>query len=84
LIIAYPTGFARGILSTVTVQAIEAGISVHKEPAIAWESPFTRELRHFYRCIREGTTCCTPVTAARANIALIIDIVRAFPTRKAG
>jgi len=84
VIVAYPTGFARGILSTVTVQAIEAGISVRKEPAIAWESPFTRELRHFYSCIREGAACRTPVTAARDDIALIIDIVRAFQTRKAG
>jgi len=84
VIVAYPTGFARGILATVTVQAIEAGISVRKEPAIAWESPFTRELRHFYSCIREGAACRTPVTAARDDIALIIEIVRAFQTRKSG
>ena len=82
VIISYPTGFARGILSTVTVQGIDAdGTTFKKEPAIAWESAFVRELRHFHECITEGTKSRTSVESARYDIALIIDIINAYVTR---
>ena len=55
VIVKYPTGFSRGLLSTVTVHEIEAdGTTVLKEPAIVWESAFSREIRHFHTCITEG------------------------------
>ena len=76
VIVSYPTGFARGILSTVTVQGIDAdGTTFKKEPAIAWESAFVRELRHFHECITEGKESRTSVESARNDIALIIDII---------
>lgn len=81
VIVTYPTGFARGILSRVTVQGVDAnGITYRQEPALDWESAFSRELRHFYDCIRNGATCRTPIAGARADIALIIDIIRAYQT----
>jgi predicted dehydrogenase len=77
--VSYPTGFARGILSTVTVHEISAdGTTQRKQPAVEWESAFVRELRHFHACIREGTPCRTPVADARHDIALIIDIVTRY------
>lgn len=81
VIVTYPTGFARGILSKVTVQGVDAnGITYKQEPALDWESAFSRELRHFYDCIRNGATCRTPIASARDDIALIIDVIRAYQT----
>jgi predicted dehydrogenase len=82
VLVSYPTGFARGILSTVTIQEIGPdGTSRRIDPAVEWESAFTRELRHFYDCITHGTPCRTPVSAARDDIALIIGITRAYLSR---
>lgn len=84
VLITYPTGFARGILSTVTVLEVDdRGSAQRRDPAIDWESAFVRELRHFHCCITQGVACRTPVAAARDDIALIIDIVRAYLDRKA-
>jgi len=83
VIVSYPTGFARGILSTVTVQGIDAdGTTFRKEPAVAWESAFVRELRHFHESITNGTTSRTSVASARDDIALIIDIVKSYIARE--
>lgn len=82
VVVAYPTGFARGILSTVTVQGIDGqGVSYRQEPAIAWEGAFVRELRHFHDCIANGVPCRTPVASARDDIALIIDVIKAYQAR---
>jgi len=79
VILSYPTGFARGILSTVTVQGIDAdGTAFKKEPAIAWESAFVRELHHFHECITQGKKSRASVESARDDIALIIDIINAY------
>jgi predicted dehydrogenase len=79
VILSYPTGFARGLLSQVVVQGVDAqGVSYKQEPAIDWESAFSREMRHFYDCIRNGATCRTPVESARDDIALIINIVKNY------
>jgi predicted dehydrogenase len=78
VIVSYPTGFSRGILSTVTVQGIDAaGVTYRKEPAIAWESAFVREMRHFHACITQDATCRTPVESARDDIRFIIDVIEA-------
>ena len=79
VIVKYPTGFSRGILSTVTVHEIDAdGTTVLKEPAIEWESAFSREIRHFHASITEGIPNRTSVADARNDIGLIINIVRAY------
>lgn len=79
VLISYPTGFARGALSTVTVQEIdEKGTTVRQEPAIDWETAFRRELRHFHECITQGTPPRTPVQSARNDIKLIIDIIEKY------
>lgn len=76
VLLSYPTGFARGVLSTVVVQGVdEDGTSYRKEPAVDWETAFKRELRHFYDCVVDGVPCRTPVESARDDISLIIDII---------
>ena len=83
VIVSYPTGFSRGILSEVTIHGIDTdGTTYSKTPAIEWESAFVRELRHFHACITEGETCYTALESARNDITLIIDIVRCYVERK--
>ena len=83
VLVSYPTGFARGILSTVVLHEInEVGETSTRQPALAWESPFVRELRHFHSCITGQEACRTPVAEARDDIRLIIDITRSFIERR--
>ena len=83
VIVSYPTGFSRGILSEVTIHGIDAdGTTYSKTPAVEWESAFVSELRHFHACITEGETCYTSLESARNDIALIIDIVRCYIQQK--
>lgn len=82
VILSYPTGFSRRVLTKLVVQGIDAdGNSFYKEPAIPWESGFTRELRHFRKCITQGTPSRSSIADARHDIALIIDITKAYITR---
>ena len=79
VLLSYPTGFARGIPSAVTVQEIDSGGTASvRQPAIDWESAFSRELRHFHACITDGAPNRTPVADARHDVALIIDIIGAY------
>lgn len=83
VIVSYPTGFSRGILSEVTIHGIDTdGTTYSKTPAIEWESAFVRELRHFQACITENETCYTSLASARNDISLIIDIVRCYVQRE--
>ncbi len=82
ILLSYPTGFSRGILSTLEVQTLDAsGEAITQRPAIAWESAFVRELRHFHDCITENKTPRTPLDEARHDIALVIDIIKAYLNR---
>lgn len=75
--LSYPTGFARGILSTLHLQELDGeGNPVGRTPAIEWESPFVCELREFHRCIRTGAQPRTPLEEARLDVELIIAITR--------
>lgn len=78
VIVSYATGFSRGVSTVVIEELDSAGRTVRQEPAMDWESPFRRELRHFYDCIAHGATPRSPVAEAREDISLIIDIVRAY------
>ena len=79
VVLSYPTGFSRGILSTLTVKGVdENGRAFTTHPEIEWENPFRRELAHFHRCITGGDKCRTPVVDARQDVALIIDIVQRY------
>ncbi|MDE0552689.1 MAG: Gfo/Idh/MocA family oxidoreductase, partial [Candidatus Poribacteria bacterium] len=71
VIVSYPTGFSRGILSEVTIHGIDAdGTTYSKTPAVEWESAFVTELRHFHACITEGEACYTSLESARNDISL--------------
>ena len=79
VIVSYPTGFSRGILSTVSIQGIDSqGTTYRSEPYIDWDSAFVQELRHFQDCIVNGKTSRTSLEHARKDVALIIDIIGAY------
>lgn len=79
VIVSYPTGFSRGLLSSVSVQGInDNGTTYRTEPAIDWASAFIRELRHFQECIVHGKTSRTSLDHARKDVGLIIDITKAY------
>ena len=81
VLVSYPTGFARGILSRVVLQGTDdRGTAYRTEPAVDWESAFLRELLHFHECITTGVPNRTPLVDARADIKLIIDIVKRYRT----
>ena len=83
VLVSYPTGFSRGILSEVTIHGIDFdGTTYSKTPAIEWESAFVRELRHFHACITEVETCYTSLESARDDIELIINIVKCYVNGK--
>ena len=76
VLLSYPTGFARGLLSSLVIQGTDAaGTAYRTEPAVDWESAFLRELRHFHQCIVDGTENRTPLASARDDIGLILDII---------
>jgi predicted dehydrogenase len=79
--VSYETGFSRG-LSRVRIQQIDdRGSSVSTEPAMDWESPFRRELRHFHDCIVNGTASRSPISEVGKEIGLVIDIIGAYQSR---
>ena len=82
VILSYPTGFARGILSEVKVYGLDDdGTTFSKEPAIDWEMAFSRELLHFHECVVGGTASRSSVASARDDISLIINITKSYLAR---
>ena len=77
VILSYPTGFSRGLLSEVVIRGVsEQGEPFERRPAVDWESPFVAELRHFHACVTKGATCRTPLGEARHDVQLVVDIAR--------
>ena len=77
--LSYPTGFSRGIPSTLEIRGVDGdGRPFRQQPFVDWEIPFVRELRHFHACITAGVRCRTSLASARDDVALVADIVRAY------
>ena len=78
VIVSYPTGFSRDVASVRIHEIDRDGNTFAKEPAVDWESPFRRELRHFHDCIVNGKMPKSPLIDAGQDVALVIDIVKAY------
>ena len=76
VIVSYTTGFQKAVSPIKIVEIENSGITVRKEPALSWENPFRRELRHFHDCIINEETPKANVQSARNDISLIIDIIK--------
>lgn len=79
VIVSFPSGFSRGLPSIVTLQGMEDGGQPSTKQLSWHENSFKRELIHFRDCILTGKQ---PNTAGRdvvADIALVRDIIQAYP-----
>jgi len=73
----FPTGFARGLPSTVTLHGMDADRQPWRKE-LAWhDNPFLLELRAFRTCVIEGATVITDGRSAVHDVALVRDIVLA-------
>ena len=77
-IVSFPTGFARGLPSIVTLHGMDADRTPWRQEYQWHDNPFKLELQHFGACIRSGTQPITPGREAIADVALVGDIVKAY------
>jgi len=82
VIASFPTGFARGLPSTVTLHGMDSdGIAWRKE--FSWhDNPFKLELQHFRDCVLSDRRPDTDGRDAVHDIALVRDIVLAYLNRQ--
>ena len=75
--ISFPTGFSRGLPTTVIVQEPDAdGTPMRRE--LCWhENPFKRELEHFHAAVTMGGSLHTPGDELKDHLMLVREIVRA-------
>ncbi len=75
---SFPTGFARGLPSYVTLHGMEADRTPWRKEFSWHDNPFKLELQHFGECIRTGAQPITPGRDAVADVQLVGDIVRTY------
>ena len=81
VLVSFPTGFARGLPSTVTLHGMDADRTPWRQEYQWHDNPFKLELQHFGECIRGGTQPLTPGRDAVADIALVGEIVKTYLRR---
>jgi predicted dehydrogenase len=74
----FPTGFARGLPSTVTLHGMDADRTPWRKELSWHENPFLVELREFRQCVLEGAPVITEGRSAVHDVALVRDIVLAY------
>jgi hypothetical protein len=78
---SFPTGFARGLPSYVTLHGMDADGTPWRREYSWHDNPFKLELQHFGESIRAGQPPLTPGSEAIADIQLVGDIVKTFLRR---
>jgi predicted dehydrogenase len=81
VIASFPTGFARGLPSFVTLHGMEENGLPWKQEFAWHDNPFKLELQHFRECILNGRQPITPGREAIHDIALVRDIILAYVNR---
>ncbi len=84
VLVSFPTGFARGIPSYVTLHGMNTDRTPWRQEFSWHDNPFKLELIHFGACIRTGTQPITTGRDAIADIALVGDIVKTYLARNQG
>src|SRR5919202_222009 len=75
VLVSFPTGFARGLPSYVTLHGMDADRTAWRREYSWHDNPFKLELQHFGSCIRSGQQPSTPGRDAVADIELVGNIV---------
>lgn len=78
VIASFPTGFARGLPSTVSVHGMDADGLAWRRDSSWHDNPFKLELQHFGHCIRTGERPETDGRSTIHDIALVREIVLAY------
>ncbi len=78
VLVSFPTGFARGLPSYVTLHGMDADRTAWRREYAWHDNPFKLELIHFGHCIRTSTQPITPGRDAVADVRLVGDIVKAY------
>ena len=78
VLVSFPTGFARGLPSYVTVHGMDADRTPWRREYAWHDNPFKLELQHFGECIRTGRAPLTPGREAVDDIRLVGDIVKTY------
>jgi predicted dehydrogenase len=78
VLVSFPTGFARGLPSTVTLHGMDADRTPWKRELSWHDNPFKLEVQHFRECVLEEKTPITDGRSAVRDIALVRDIVLAY------
>jgi predicted dehydrogenase len=78
VLVSFPTGFARGLPSYVTLHGMDADRTPWRREYAWHDNPFKLELRHFGECIRTGRAPLTPGREAIDDIRLVGDIVKTY------
>lgn len=77
VLVSFPSGFARGLATNVTIEQIEPdGLPIAK--TLEWhENAFANELQHFHTCINRGIQPTTPGSELIDHLGLVRDIILA-------
>ena len=83
VLVSFPTGFARGLPSYVTLHGMDSDGTPWRREYSWHDNPFKLELQHFGECIRTGQPVLTPGRDVIADIQLVGDIVKTYLRVKA-
>jgi predicted dehydrogenase len=78
VLVSFPTGFARGLPSYVTLHGMDSDRTPWRREYSWHDNPFKLELQHFGECIRTGQPPLTPGREAIDDIRLVGDIVKTY------
>jgi predicted dehydrogenase len=81
VLVSFPSGFARGLPSVVTLHGMEPDGTPYRQEFSWHDNPFKLEVRHFRECILSGRQPITTGRAAIHDIALVRDIILAYLNR---
>ena len=81
VLVSFPTGFARGLPSYVTLHGMDADGTPWRREYDWHDNPFKLELQHFGECIRSGSPPVTTGRDAVDDIQLVGDIVKSYLRR---
>ena len=76
--IQFPSPFLKHFPTPVVVQRMEDGVAVESRVQASYNEAFREELRAFYDCIVNDTPPVTDVANARADIAILQQVVAAL------
>lgn len=74
--VQFPFPYLRNAATMVNVTEMEGEAIVQKSILASYDEAFKREWRHFYRCIVKDLEPITNAEQGKADIALLIEIIR--------